>query len=673
VTLRGQLLLATLLVAALPLVGLGFVRQVEQLLRQGQEQALLDSAQALSAVLASAPTPTGVEPDPWYVQRAGQALFLDGYGDDWQGWLDRIYRFAAGRRDDVAAPVSPNAQWPLTVALAESAAGLHVLVSMLDDDVSFAGAPAAPGEAVELELARPDTTRRLAITPAAPGRFTRGDPSGIVHGDWQVHARGWNLELRIPARDRPEALDLTVINRGGTGARVARIETGGLRPLRSRGADLDRRLAALLPAGDRAWLVDADGWVLGHAGSARPPPAGDPDRPGFWQALLFERVAGASTVRQPERGEATARLIGAELDAARELGSGTDWRVRREADGAGVSVRAALPLDPGRARSPLLVLERDADALMLLANDVVLRLIGASLLTFLAAAAVLLAFALRLSQRIRRLQRAALGAVAEDGRVVGRLQPLRGRDELAGLSRSVAELLDRLRAQQQYLRTLADRLAHELRTPLTMIGSSLDNLARRVDAAGAIDPATARTWLERAGEGQRRLQRILQAMSEASRLEDALIDEPLQTLDLSGLVGDYVRARAADAGAALVFDGTAGALIVDGSGDLLAQLLDKLVDNALGFVSANGAVRVRVFVAGDRIALEVENDGERIDAETAAAAFEPMVSRRRGGGEAPHLGLGLFIARLIAARHGASIAIRAVATGTCVRVLFKRA
>ncbi|MGB0513497.1 MAG: ATP-binding protein, partial [Wenzhouxiangellaceae bacterium] len=307
-------------------------------------------------------------------------------------------------------------------------------------------------------------------------------------------------------------------------------------------------------------------------------------------------------------------------------------------------------------------------------NEAVLRLVGASLLSFVAAAAVLLLFAYRLALRIRRLQRDADRAVSADGSVVGQLKPARGGDELAGLTRGMSDLLERLRGQQQYLRTLADKLAHELRTPLSMIGSSLDNLEAHLSEQAPHDSNAVSAWLARASQGQRRLRRILQAMSEASRLEEALIDEPFERFDLAAMVVEYIdgmdAARGPQTPPRIVLDSPNGAVPLQGSPDLIAQLLDKLLDNALGFTPEDGEIRVRVRRGESGPVLDVENDGPSIDPAEAADLFEPLISHRRGAGETPHLGLGLFIARLIMQRHGGRIEAVPSARGACFRATF---
>lgn len=674
-------MLVTSLVLVLPFLGLQFVAQVEKLLRQGQEQALIDSARALATVV---PRPSAGESGAGalYVHTARQPLLLDGYGDDWEAWLDVTERLGpGGRRQHSAIAARSEAayvddlaplddQSPVSLALAQSPAGLHLLLQVFDAETRFAGPDGVPGDHVELRFAGAQGESRLRIVPTAPGRFTRvAEPGGwpMVHGVWQALARGWNLELRIPLRDRPDRIGVSVFDVDAAQPEPRAYSIDGRVPLVAADPEFSSELDTLVPGGMRAWLVSHQGYVLGRADRMLSAPVGPDRSPSIWQTLLFERLAGDALSRLPPTDAASARLAGPDLDAARGGEVSPLWMIERDSDRPGARVRVAMALTTGNdaEQAPLLVVERDADAMLLLASDAVLRLAGVSVLIFLATAAVLLAFAWRLSSRIRRLQRSTEAAVADDGKVVAAPDKLRGGDEIAALSASMASLLDRLRVHQQYLGTLADRLSHELRTPLTMIGSSLDNLADQVGSGQTLDHDQAMLYLERAGQGNRRLNRIFGAMTQAARLEEALIDEPFEAFDLARLAEDYCAARQdACAGHELKFEAPGRSVGVNGSPDLVAQLLDKLVDNALDFALAGSAIRVRVLRAGDTARLEVENDGPSIDPASAAELFEPMVSWRKSGADQPHLGLGLFIARLIAQRHGGRMLARATPTGS---------
>ena len=93
-TLRRQLLLVSLLLLSLPWAGCQFVREMEGALRQGQEQSLQATAQAVAAVLGQReellyPNPLRrvAPPDkgePIYAHPTDQLLIVDGYDDGWE-------------------------------------------------------------------------------------------------------------------------------------------------------------------------------------------------------------------------------------------------------------------------------------------------------------------------------------------------------------------------------------------------------------------------------------------------------------------------------------------------------------------------------------------------------------------------------------------------------------
>jgi len=87
---------------------------------------------------------------------------------------------------------------------------------------------------------------------------------------------------------------------------------------------------------------------------------------------------------------------------------------------------------------------------------------------------------------------------------------------------------------------------------------------------------------------------------------------------------------------------------------LLIQMLDKLVDNAVGFSSVGDTIDIGLDVVGQDLVLSVTNPGPQLPERMRFQLFDSMVSMRGSEGS-HHLGLGLYVARLIAEGHGGNI------------------
>jgi len=259
----------------------------------------------------------------------------------------------------------------------------------------------------------------------------------------------------------------------------------------------------------------------------------------------------------------------------------------------------------------------------------------------------LTAYATWLSSRIRRLRDDAERAIDEQGRVRAPLASSRAGDEIGDLSRSFSSVLARLSEYASYQEKMASRLSHELRTPVAVVRSSLDNLK------ATPLPDEARVYMARAQEGLTRLTQILTRMTEAARLEESLADVDRERFDLVPVVAGCVEGyRLAYPNAAISFAATSDVIPMVGAPDLIAQMLDKLVANAVEF-ARGGAVVVRLDGTSDDVQLSVSNDGPPLPDGMQGRLFDSMVSVRAAGDTgAPHLGLGLYIVRVIAEFHG---------------------
>jgi signal transduction histidine kinase len=412
---------------------------------------------------------------------------------------------------------------------------------------------------------------------------------------------------------------------------------------------LSAQLAQLAPGGVRARVLAPGAWVLAQSGRLHEGAAAS-----GWLAALVSRalVAAPLDAAAPWMDDAP-RLDTPSVRAALAGTPTADWRDGQARGSAVLSVVVPI-VEHGRQRGALM-LEQASRAVPLLANRALFGLLLASFGVLLVAGLVLFAFATRLSMRLGRLRDAAERAQANDGRYDGPFPLTTDADELGDLARSFARLFDAVGGYTTYLRTLASKLSHELNTPLAIVKSSLDNLEH------AAMPADAQPYLQRARDGVSRMVALVRAMGEASRMEHAIAAAEPEDFDLAEVVRGCAESYRALAGAQRIeADLPDTAVPLHGAPELVAQALDKLFDNARSFTPADGWIRIGLRATDDGAELTVANQGPPLPASMQGRLFDSLVSLREnaGGGEAPHLGLGLYVVRLVAERHGGGAGAR---------------
>jgi dedicated sortase system histidine kinase len=658
-TLRRKLLLVALCTLALPVAGWQYARQMESLLREGQAQALLASARAVARSLAV----TGAVQAPgdagWYVQTAVNPITVDGYADDW-------------------APLTPWRQ-PLgstggaegSLLLARDGDGLYLYAQVSDTRRTRADAGDANALAADhliLALANEAGQQRYLLASAAPGVVVAqlldppvlGLPAQLA-AQWQEDGSGFRVELRLPA---------TLPLRGlGVGAYVAAV--GGdrmaapVRPLLGYSAALSAELAQLAPDRVQARVLAPGGWLLARSGGLNTRPGVDA-QPGWFASLVYRSLLAARLEDADLWSQDVPRLATGEVATAASGHPASVWRAGEER--GSVVLSAAVPIVRDGRIDGVLLLEQASRAVPLLANRALLGLLLTSVGVLLLAGAILLAFATRLGVRLARLRNAAERAQLNDGRLDGQTRRITfpmsdARDEIGDLARSFEKLFDVVGGYTDYLRTLASKLSHELNTPLAIVKSSLDNLEH------AQLPAEAQPYLARARDGAARLGALVRAMGEASRMERAIAAAEAEDVDLRDVVRGCAEAYRALAGTRrLDCVLPASPLPMHCAPELIAQALDKLFDNALSFTPADGWLRLSLRPLDGGAEIELANQGAPLPAAMQGRLFDSLVSLRDKAvpGDAPHLGLGLYVVRLVAERHGGSAGARNLDDGSGV-------
>ncbi len=695
--LRLKLFLAASILLLIPLLGFLYVRELEHLLLKVQEQGVIATARAVGTALNDRPSlflsgevyPFALAQDnDLRIDNLPAPIVIDGQTEDWAKQPVTPHAVGAGAGSPESRAFSARYR------IGRQGNAIYALFEVQDAKVVLRDPDKDPFQAadhLEVAVVTPDDEfLRFAIDARGTGKalvhLLTADGEQVIDNRIQAIFRlvpgGYLMELRLPRSLVGPRLGFTVVDVDdpAPGSAVVSISTSDTSGKQTLGAvivpspEVSELVSRLGRARSRIWVLDVNRRVIAQAGSLRAPPAlNDPDQDAimrFWEAAADVLVRPILRLAKSEPNEdfqdiapGTYRLEGREIDDA--LAGQTGTRRRLTPDSRAVVLSAAQPVWLEDKVVGAVLIEETTNDVLALRNRAFEKLFAALLVVYVGGTAALLIFATRLSLRIRRLRDEAEHSIDPHGRVLGTVSGSDAGDELGDLSRSFADILRRLQQYTGYLESLAGRLSHELRTPVAVVRSSLDNL-KQVELSDE-----ARVYLHRAEDGLSRLSTIFTRMSEATRLEQSLASVERERFDLADVVRGCVEGyRLAHRERVFVFDAGSGPFPVVGSPDLVAQMLDKLAANAVEFSAAGSTIRFELQREASVARLSVINEGPPLPADMQDRLFESMISvREKKSQTEPHLGLGLYIVRLIAEFHGALASARNREDDTGVEVL----
>jgi K+-sensing histidine kinase KdpD len=144
-------------------------------------------------------------------------------------------------------------------------------------------------------------------------------------------------------------------------------------------------------------------------------------------------------------------------------------------------------------------------------------------------------------------------------------------------------------------------------------------------------------------------------MSEANRLEAAIDSAEWADVDLAAVIENCAGAyRGVYPGREISFKQKGKPRLVNCAPDLIAQALDKLVENAISLTADNDLVQISLEFEPGECLVSVRNSGSELPDLLPEQLFDSLVTmREKSGGR--HLGLGLHVVRLVAEAHGGAV------------------
>ncbi|MFD5984191.1 ATP-binding protein [Streptomyces cyaneofuscatus] len=266
--------------------------------------------------------------------------------------------------------------------------------------------------------------------------------------------------------------------------------------------------------------------------------------------------------------------------------------------------------------------------------------------------------ALRPVEGIRR----EMAAITASEDLARRVPEPGSRDEIAALARTTNETLSVLEASVERQRRFVADASHELRSPIASLRTQLEVAEAHpelLDLPGAVADTV-------------RLQVLAADLLLLARL-DAGEKPGAARLEAGALVREEVSQRTGDRIPVTVEVAEDAAYEVNGSRGQLVRVIGNLLDNAQRH--AEDRVTVQVAADGNGVRVEVRDDGAGVPEDERERIFERFVrlddARSRDDGGA---GLGLAIARDVAARHGGTLTVhRAPEGGAAFRLWLPRA
>jgi len=691
--IRGKLLLVALALLLIPWMGYQYVRDMKSFLLQGQEQAMLLTARAVATVLHDRPElfypQIGVadligEPRDLYAYSLSGYVRLDGEANDWGELTEFLRTYRDVRYLACTEDYDPQSLSFQNV-LGYRGDYVYALFQVSDDHVVYRDPRYRRLNNSDhlrvLTQAADGEIRRYILTLAHPGRLSvylmgpdwryplTGDPVYEVQGEWLETPTGYSVELRMPryfvAQERrlafaigdvDDELRRTVDRIVGTAPPDGDSDEPVLGRVLLHSPEIAKILKGLDRPATRISIIDPERRVRAVVGgltrASEQPPAYPPvpDSGISWLHDLLSPIY--RTILSPpavQFEDTTAQASHREGRVFASALAGTPSTERRlSLDRRAEIIVAAYPIWSGDDVIGAVAVEQTSNDLLTLQNQLLENVVSVTLVVFLLVTVGLITFASRITLRIRRLRDASERAIGPEGRLrIDHIEAeARARDELGDLSRSISEMLGRLTRHTRYLESMPDTLAHELSNPLNVVSSSLENLQPQVSGGEGAK------YIDRALNGIRRLRHILTSLTEAANLEDALRSGQQEDFDLRELVINAVEGyRLAHPDRRFVLHAPPEAVAVHGIPESIAQLLDKLVDNAVDFSQTGAPIEIGLRRDGTDAVLEIGNEGASLPADMRERIFDPMVSVGKKRASQSRLGLGLYVVRLIAEFH----------------------
>ena len=659
-SLRTKLIiLMSMALVVFPWFSYQYLSRMEDFLVESQANAQLLTAEGISNLLNGRTdlfddlplSPEGYE--QLFAHPLEKPVQIDGKDNDWEDILEYQVEFGGFNPQEN----NPDVSNQFYLVLGEYNDQIFTMLHVNDDKLVFRNRNILRldmSDHIRIEFTGQEgTTKRYIITMTDPGvtttypmsdwRYAIGEAENRIQGFMTQTPAGYLVEFRIPRvlLGTTPTFGLNVVDVDDIQTRSIESVTGTL--------PSDGREAfglVVLKSPEVLKIVEGLGYsaaniqVIDRQGRIRADVGGNDD------------FRLRSKAVEPEGGVFKEALAG--RPAYQRLYSEEESEV----------IIAAHPIVAEDEIIGAVILRQNTDEILELRRDSLNSIVNLFVLSIFIFIALILVFSVHLTGRISKLGTEATSSID----IYGRLKTNRltsetsSGDEIGDLARSFSGMLNRLHQHTRFLENMPRTLRHEINNPLNTLSTSLQNLE-----AETSEPARTR-YLDSAQRAVMRINEIVQNLADAASLEDALEADELEVIDLHSLIDNYIaNCHISHPDRQFEYWGTRNQILCRVSDLRIEQLLDKLIDNAVDFSETGSTINIDLNTDKDNLSLSITNQGPSVPEDRLVSIFDSMVSIRSKEARL-HIGMGLYVVRVIAEHHGGSVSAINLPDGNGVTV-----
>lgn len=246
---------------------------------------------------------------------------------------------------------------------------------------------------------------------------------------------------------------------------------------------------------------------------------------------------------------------------------------------------------------------------------------------------------------------------ASDGEDMTYTVPRDLQDALESLLEKRKVEMNRLNLMETYRRDYIGNVAHELKTPLFSIQGYIESVLDDTE----LDSATREIFLLKANKNVRRLAQIVSDLDTITKYESGFLRLEYETFDIKELLHEVIESLEMQAreNNITISDYSENVLApVYADKNRIRQVFTNLGFNSIKYGKSGGYTKFKLKDVGDKIYIEVADNGIGIPKEDVKRIFERFYrverSRSRDAGGS---GLGLSICKHVIEAHGEQISV----------------